>query len=124
MAANSKVIDYCSFCRKDNHTVEKLIAGPRGIFICNGCVDLCNKILQGEPIPPFTPLDEKNDEEILEYLYPVATTGAEVQGFVFELVNHLRKRQVSWERIGDALGISRQAAWERFSRVTSTHTDG
>lgn len=30
-------------------------------------------------------------------------------------VNLLRKNQVSWSRIGEAVGISRQAAWERFS---------
>ena len=26
----------------------------------------------------------------------------------------LRKRDVSWQKIGEALGVSRQAAWERF----------
>ena len=30
-------------------------------------------------------------------------------------IDVLRKRGVSWEVIGDALRISRQAAWERFS---------
>lgn len=34
---------------------------------------------------------------------------------VAEHVRVLRSRQVSWARIGAALGISRQAAWERFS---------
>ena len=33
--------------------------------------------------------------------------------------NALRKRGVTWTRIGDALGISRQAAWERFSGAES-----
>ena len=30
-------------------------------------------------------------------------------------VRVLRERGVSWARIGVALGISKQAAWERFS---------
>jgi biotin operon repressor len=30
-------------------------------------------------------------------------------------VDLLRQRNVSWEAIGNALGVSRQAAWERFS---------
>ena len=30
-------------------------------------------------------------------------------------IDILRKRDVSWQQIGDALGTSRQAAWERFS---------
>ncbi|QEK38970.1 ATP-dependent Clp protease ATP-binding subunit ClpX [Candidatus Nesciobacter abundans] len=35
----------CSFCRKDQFVVEKLIAGP-GVFICNECVDLCEKMIK------------------------------------------------------------------------------
>ena len=34
----------CSFCGKDQHQVDKLIAGP-GLFICDQCVQLCNNIL-------------------------------------------------------------------------------
>jgi ATP-dependent Clp protease ATP-binding subunit ClpX len=30
-------------------------------------------------------------------------------------VDELRKREVSWAKIGEALGMSRQAAWERFA---------
>ena len=30
------------------------------------------------------------------------------------MIEELRQRKVSWEAIGKALGISRQAAWERF----------
>ncbi len=38
---------HCSFCRKSQKEVRKLIAGP-SIFICNECVDLCNEILRDE----------------------------------------------------------------------------
>jgi hypothetical protein len=30
-------------------------------------------------------------------------------------IDTLRKRDISWSAIGSALGMSRQAAWERFS---------
>ena len=30
-------------------------------------------------------------------------------------IDTLRRRGISWSLIGDALGVSRQAAWERFS---------
>jgi biotin operon repressor len=30
-------------------------------------------------------------------------------------VSELKQRGVSWDRIAAALGVSRQAAWERFS---------
>ncbi|MBE8954117.1 MAG: ATP-dependent Clp protease ATP-binding subunit ClpX [Quinella sp. 2Q5] len=35
----------CSFCDKSEHVVRKLIAG-KGVYICDGCVELCNEILQ------------------------------------------------------------------------------
>ena len=35
----------CSFCGKSEHSVKKLIAG-NGVYICDGCVELCNDILQ------------------------------------------------------------------------------
>lgn len=37
----------CSFCSKNQHEVQKLIAGP-DVFICNECVDLCLDIIRQE----------------------------------------------------------------------------
>jgi hypothetical protein len=34
----------CSFCKKDQNEVRKLIAGPR-VFICDACVEICNDII-------------------------------------------------------------------------------
>jgi hypothetical protein len=34
--------------------VERILAGP-GIYICNRCVDLCQEILNEEPIAGTTP---------------------------------------------------------------------
>ena len=36
----------CSFCSKQQDQVERLIAGPNGVYICDQCVDLCQKIIQ------------------------------------------------------------------------------
>ncbi len=38
----------CSFCGKDNASVERMIAGPHGVVICNECVSLCNEIIAQE----------------------------------------------------------------------------
>ncbi|MDY6065983.1 MAG: ATP-dependent Clp protease ATP-binding subunit ClpX [Finegoldia sp.] len=35
----------CSFCGKSQDEVERLIAGPNGVFICNECVELCSNII-------------------------------------------------------------------------------
>jgi hypothetical protein len=40
----------CSFCGKSNDQVQRLIAGPRGIYICDECVDLCHEIVEGDSL--------------------------------------------------------------------------
>jgi hypothetical protein len=35
---------YCSFCGKNQHEVNKLVAGP-AVFICDECIDLCSDII-------------------------------------------------------------------------------
>jgi ATP-dependent Clp protease ATP-binding subunit ClpX len=35
----------CSFCGQPEHAVERLIAGPNGVHICDACVSLCRQIL-------------------------------------------------------------------------------
>ncbi len=35
----------CSFCQKPESRVEYLIAGPADVYICGGCIDLCNEII-------------------------------------------------------------------------------
>lgn len=41
-------ISVCSFCGKDDSQVDRMIAGPGGVFICNECVDLCANMLDGD----------------------------------------------------------------------------
>jgi len=38
----------CSFCGKSQNMVKKLIAGSRGVYICDECIDLCVEILEEE----------------------------------------------------------------------------
>ena len=35
----------CSFCGKPRAEVGRIIAGPNGVFICNECIALCNRII-------------------------------------------------------------------------------
>jgi ATP-dependent Clp protease ATP-binding subunit ClpX len=39
---------YCSFCHRDYEEVERLIAGPDNVYICDECVWLCVEILEEE----------------------------------------------------------------------------
>ncbi len=38
----------CSFCRRSADEVNRLIAGPEGVFICDECIELCHEILEDE----------------------------------------------------------------------------
>ena len=44
----SRHSEVCSFCGRSADMIERLIAGPPEVYICNECVDLCNSILQRE----------------------------------------------------------------------------
>jgi hypothetical protein len=48
----------CSFCGKSQEQVQRLIAGPGGIYICNECVALCNDIIAGDQ-PARSPQAER-----------------------------------------------------------------
>lgn len=105
---------YCSFCRRSDREVEKLIAGP-GVHICDACVGLCNAILENQATPGFAGWESLADADLLKALAPSAAAVETARGVLDAQVGTLRSRGVSWAAIGAALGISRQAAWERFS---------
>jgi len=105
----------CSFCTKDKDSVAKLVAGP-GVYICNECIDLCNQILDMEPMPQTIHVwHEQPDDELLASLARVQAAAPQLDAAMHDYVGLLRSRGVSWTRIGAALGVSKQAAWERFS---------
>jgi hypothetical protein len=107
---------YCSFCYKTHYQVRKLISGPAKIFICDECVDLCNEIIAGRPLntKPAS-AEDLPTERLLERLEAIEDTVQGKGNQLQQAVDLLRSRRVSWAVIGAALGISRQAAWERFT---------
>jgi len=50
MARRRQEEQYCSFCRRSQDEVNRLIAGPDSTYICDECVHLCNEIL-AEDVP-------------------------------------------------------------------------
>ncbi|MCE9523340.1 MAG: hypothetical protein K8S25_13035 [Alphaproteobacteria bacterium] len=105
---------FCSFCRKSDAQVAKLIGGP-GVNICDVCVDQCNAILAGRPSAGFAGWESLSDEALLAALPPSEASVEAARGILQTQIEILRKRDVSWAQIGEALKISRQAAWERFA---------
>jgi|SRR5579872_2613847 ATP-dependent Clp protease ATP-binding subunit ClpX len=107
---------YCSFCFKSQHEVKTLIVGPANIFICDECVALCNEIIAGrQPKVAKTSSDDLPTERLLQRLQPIEQTLQGKGNQLQTMVELLRSREVSWAKIGSALGMSRQSAWERFS---------
>jgi hypothetical protein len=108
----------CSFCLKSPADVQRMVAGA-GVYICNECVDLCNQLIampkeQGDKAIDARQ-DQLSDEEILAHLPRVARTSKQVEHQLTIWVRRARSRGITWTRIGEALGMTRQSAWERFS---------
>jgi hypothetical protein len=107
-----------SFCGKPNTEVDKLVAGP-GVKICNECVALAEAIMdeyRDKPhelrLPIWEPM---SDEQMLDHVPRMAVVATQVESDLRSWVRELRSRGVTWTRIGESLGITRQSAWERFS---------
>jgi ATP-dependent protease Clp ATPase subunit len=94
--------------------VAKLIGGP-GVHICDACVDLCVLTIAGKDASGFAGWDTLTTERLLAALAPSEASVEAARDVLQSQIDILRKRDVSWAQIGEALGISRQAAWERFS---------
>jgi ClpX C4-type zinc finger len=105
----------CSFCGKSDHEVQKLAAGPGGIRICDECVAVCQLIMAGDTAVErdFDPAKWPT-ERLLNLLGPLNKTVEAHRRHLGDVVDVLRAREVSWAKIAEPLGISRQSAWERF----------
>jgi ATP-dependent protease Clp ATPase subunit len=110
----------CSFCGKAQTEVKTLVAGP-GVFICDECVQLCQAIIDKKataPAPrevpnPLLP-DNAPTETLLKTIAGYNGAFERIDAAMQDIVDILREREVSWATIGQALAVSRQAAWKRF----------
>jgi hypothetical protein len=117
-AAQEAVIASCSFCGKPNTEVERIVAGP-GVYICNECVALSQQVMDAtttRSVPQVAPWQQIDDvDAVLENLPRIARTGALVEETLTGWVRRARELGATWARIGEALGMTRQSAWARFS---------
>jgi hypothetical protein len=109
---------WCSFCGKSNTEVDKLVGGP-GVQICNECVALADAIIdeyRDKPNEVRLPIWESmSDKQMLDHVPRMAVVAQQVETDLRSWVQELRRRGITWSKIGAALGITRQSAWERFS---------
>jgi len=109
----------CSFCGKSQTEVKTLVAGP-GVFICDECVQLCRAIIDKKQKPatqelpnPLLP-DNAPTDKLLKTLAGYNGAFERIDAAMQDIVDILREREMSWATIGQALAVSRQAAWKRF----------
>ncbi|MBV8682215.1 MAG: ClpX C4-type zinc finger protein [Caulobacteraceae bacterium] len=109
---------HCSFCGKSQVDVDMIVAGP-GVKICNECVELAANVIaetQGKPRSPQTMFqDHRSTDQLLHSLKLHDGAFESVGKAMQDIVDILREREVSWSQIGEALGVTRQAAWKRFA---------
>jgi hypothetical protein len=116
LGANKRRSWRCSFCGKGEDKVRRLVAGP-GVFICDQCVQLCNDVLKSDVQRRILSIgpDSEVAEVLLDELRISAAGLKQSEEQLQRAVDLLRRNQVPWSRIGEAIGTSRQAAWERLS---------
>ena len=98
----------------------RLVAGP-GVSICADCIAQCTQALAAKAAPQIGSWRDAYASELLASLPRQQAIALQVEADIQDRIDTLRERGVSWENIGSALGVSRQAAWMRFSGE-STHT--
>lgn len=92
---------HCSFCGKNQDQVNRLIAGPGSVYICNECVKLCQDIINEEENSVVEPL---GDTEV----------SAEFSWTPEQIVNVLENFIVGQEQTKKMLAV---AVYNHYKRV-------
>ena len=50
---NNSTIPRCSFCKKSQEEVQRIIAGPKGVFICSECIELAYDLVKETETQPL-----------------------------------------------------------------------
>lgn len=107
----------CSFCG-ERGSAQNRLAGGLGAMICFECLDYYHDVAHSpKKIKETTrrPWEEMSDAELLSKLPLILQSAEQNAAFANDWVGLIRARRISWAQIGNVLGVSRQAAWERFA---------
>ncbi|MEZ0577190.1 ClpX C4-type zinc finger protein [Nocardioides sp. MH1] len=114
----------CSFCGEPG-SAKRRLAGGLGAMICFECLESYYEDTRSpERVEAGTRSvwDEMTDTELLAQLPLIVRSAEQNAAFVRDWVALIRERKVSWAQIGKVLGVSRQAAWERFASHARSRT--
>lgn len=106
----------CAFCGSIG-TSRSNFAGGLGALMCSHCLEKYHELFATEESRKaiHRPWWEvMSDEEILSTLPKIVAVQDQVEEFLRQWVAVARVRQHTWADIGRVLGVTRQAAWQRF----------
>ena len=106
----------CGFCGSVG-TARSNYAGGLGALMCTRCLDRYHELYAtpGWKEGPHKPWWETmSDEEVLAALPKIVAIRDQTEEFLEQFVKVARARSHTWADIGAVLGVSRQAAWQRF----------
>ena len=89
-------------------------------MMCQDCLGYYHDVLTSKKRlaaisrPPW---NDMSDADLLSKLPLIEATSQQVDDFLRDWVKLVRARNISWAEIGKVMGITRQAAWERFREV-------
>ncbi len=93
----------CSFCGKSQDQVRKLVAGPKGVYICDECIEVCAEIIEDE----FE--EELGDAQEINLIKPI-----DMKEFLDEYV-------IGQEEAKKVLSV---AVYNHYKRILSGDPDG
>lgn len=112
----------CSFCGRQGERGLQF-AGGLGAMICEDCVSHYHELFSDTAAADAAaapPWERMTDAEILGAIPSISQTAEQVDEFLVEWIELARSRKLSWTQIGKSLGVSKQAAWERFAQRVDT----
>ena len=110
--AKSTRMTFCSFCGKAQNEVKKMIAGPAGVHICDGCVTICKTIIDRE-------LMEAEDQPAADK--PVESPAVASLLSPAQIVAGLDEHIVSQEYAKRALAV---AVYNHYKRLHAEESSG
>ena len=99
--ARASNLTMCSFCGKSHAEVKKLIAGP-GVYICDGCINVCRGILEKE-------LHEEEEEVSSELVVPKPK----------ELLHQLEQYVIGQEHAKKVLSVAVHNHYKRLQQFSA-----
>ena len=102
----------CAACHKGQGYVDALMAALSN-YVCNDCA-------VGEVDRPVETADyaELDSSMLLNLAGRIEALHGDIADRQRRIVGILRERHVSWARIGEHLGVTRQAVWYRFDKAS------